>query len=157
MKTQESVPVPIYGDYSIVEKALAFLQHSLGVAGVALDQPRVVQDYLILSAKHDDREHFRILWLNSQHAVLSVEEHATGTLNQASVYPREVVRSALERGAAACILTHNHPSGTTEASQSDIALTRHLKQALALVDVKVLDHVITAGASASSMAAMGLI
>ena len=157
MNTSESTPTMAYGDYDLVDRALAYLESTLTTRGTELSSPRVVRDYLILTAKHDNREHFRVLWLDAKYRLIATEDHATGTLTQASVYPREVVRSALEHGAAACILTHNHPSGSLEASQADLALTRHLKSALALIDVKLIDHVITFGASATSLAELGQI
>ena len=93
----------------------------------------------------------------NRHRVLAYEEMFRGTLDGASVHPREVVRAALDHNAAAMIFAHNHPSGATEPSQADIALTRILKEALALVDVRVLDHFVVAAGSTASFAERGLI
>ena len=100
-------------------------------------------------------EVFEAMWLNTQNAIIEVEQISSGTLSQTSVYPREVVKSALRLNAAAVIFTHNHPSGVTEPSRADVLLTQRLKQALELVDVRVLDHIITAGSDHVSMAERG--
>ena len=98
-----------------------------------------------------------MILLDAQHRVLSVDELFRGTLTQTSVYPREVVKVALRANAAAVIFAHNHPSGVAQPSQADELLTRTLKDALALVDVKVLDHFIVAGTSILSFAERGLL
>ena len=98
-----------------------------------------------------------MLFLDSQHRLLALEELFRGTLTQTSVYPREVVVQALAHNAASVVLTHNHPSGATRPSRADEALTQTLKNALALVDVRVLDHVIVGGNKATSMAELGLL
>jgi DNA repair protein RadC len=100
---------------------------------------------------------FVALFLDSQHRVLRADELFRGTLSQTSVYPREVVKAALAANAAAVIFAHNHPSGVAQPSQADELLTRSLKEALALVDVKVLDHFIVAGHQALSFAERGLL
>jgi DNA repair protein RadC len=97
------------------------------------------------------------LWLDAQHRVIDFEEAFRGTLTQTSVYPREIVKAALARNAAAVIFAHNHPSGAAQPSQADELLTRNLKEALALVEVKVLDHFIVAGNQAISFAERGLL
>jgi len=97
------------------------------------------------------------LLLDAQHKVTSVEEAFRGTLTQTSVYPREIVKAALARNAAAVIFAHNHPSGVAQPSQADELLTRNLREALALVEVKVLDHFIVAGNQAISFAERGLL
>ena len=104
------------------------------------------------------REHeiFAVLFLDARHQLLAMEEMFRGTLTQTSVYPREVVKRALERNAAAVMLAHNHPSGVAEPSRADEFLTQTLKTALALVDVRVLDHVIVAAGQSVSMAERGL-
>jgi DNA repair protein RadC len=102
-------------------------------------------------------EVFVALFLDAQNRVIAVEELFRGTLTQTSVYPREIVKSALARNAAAVIFAHNHPSGAAQPSQADELLTRNLKEALALVDVKVLDHFIVAGNQAVSFAERGLL
>ncbi len=120
------------------------------------DSPAAVAHYLQLHMGHKPHEVFAVLFLDSQHRLLALEEMFRGTLAQTSVYPREVVLRALHHNAAAVVLAHNHPSGVAEPSRADQTLTQTLKSALALVDVRVLDHfVVTAGAT-RSMAEMGL-
>ena len=123
-----------------------------------LDSPATVRDWLRLKLAQLPHEVFMILLLDAQNRVLSSEELFRGTLSQTSVYPREVVKLVLERNAAAVILAHNHPSGVGEPSHADQALTDTLKKALALVDVRVLDHFIVAGNTAPvSFAERGLL
>lgn len=126
--------------------------------GDCLDSPQKVRDLLRLRFGDLPHEVFGVVLLDSQHRVLDVIELFRGTLAQTSVYPREVVKLCLEANAAAVILAHNHPSGSPEPSSADLALTETLKKALALVDVRVLDHFIVAGtASPLSFAERGLI
>jgi DNA repair protein RadC len=123
----------------------------------ALTSPGAVRDYLRLSLAHRQHEVFMCIWLDAQHKVVGTEEAFRGTLTQTSVYPREIVKKALARNAAAVIFAHNHPSGVAQPSQADELLTRNLREALALVDVKVLDHFIVAGNQAISFAERGLL
>jgi DNA repair protein RadC len=123
----------------------------------ALTSPGAVRDYLRLMIGGKAHEVFVCIWLDAQHRVIEGEELFSGTLTQTSVYPREVVKKALEKNAAAVIFSHNHPSGAAQPSQADELLTRNLKEALALVDVKVLDHFIVAGNQAISFAERGLL
>ena len=123
----------------------------------ALTSPGAVRDYLRLKLAARKEEAFVCMWLDAQHKVIDVEEAFSGTLTQTSVYPREIVKSALRYNAAAVIFAHNHPSGVAQPSQSDELLTRTLKDALALVEVKVLDHFIVAGHQAISFAERGLL
>lgn len=109
--------------------------------------PGQVRDWLRLKLATRQNEVFMALWLDAQNRLLKAEELFSGTLTQTSVYPREVVKSALGHNAAAVILAHNHPSGIAEPSRADELLTKALKDALAMVDVKVLDHFIVAGNS----------
>ena len=146
-------------DDQIVEKALQILQARLGT-GPVFDSPQAVGQFLAVRAgarEDQQREVFSVVFLDSQHRLIECWDAFEGTLSQASVYPREVVRRALKVGAAAVILTHNHPSGRAEPSRADENLTQTLKSALALVDVRVLDHMITAGGSWVSLAEKGLI
>ena len=113
--------------------------------GNALTTPGAVRDYLRLNLSGLAHEVFFALWLDSQNRLIAAEELFRGSLTQTSVYPREVVKKALWHNAAAVVLAHNHPSGVSEPSSADQSLTRELKQALALVDVRVLDHFIVAG------------
>jgi DNA repair protein RadC len=125
--------------------------------GDALNSPRVVRDYLQLLLGGRHQEVFLVLFLDTQHRVIASEEMFNGTLSQTSVYPREVVKRALAHNAAAVILAHNHPSGVAEPSQSDQLLTSALKQALSLVDVRVLDHFVVAVGQTLSFAEKGLL
>ena len=122
-----------------------------------LSAPSQVREYLRIMLADKEHEIFVVLYLDAQNRLIASEELFRGTLTQTSVYPREVVKRALRNNAAAAILAHNHPSGVAEPSHADEALTQALKQALALVDVKVLDHFIIAGASVVSMAERGLL
>jgi DNA repair protein RadC len=116
----------------------------------ALASPKAVRDYLRMTIGHRDVEVFFALFLSAQNHVLAVEEICKGTLTEARVYPREILRRALARNAAAVIVAHNHPSGVAEPSQADRALTAALKSVLELVDIRLLDHfVITAGHAVS--------
>ncbi len=125
--------------------------------GDALNSPGAVRDYLQLLLGGRQQEVFLVLFLDTQHRVIASEELFHGTLGQTSVYPREVVKRALAYNAAAVILAHNHPSGVAEPSQSDQHLTTALKQALGLVDVRVLDHFVVAVGQVLSFAEKGLI
>ncbi len=125
--------------------------------GPALTSPGAVRDYLKLLLRDLQHEVFVCLWLDAQHRVIEKQEAFRGSLTQTSVYPREIVKAALRANAAAVIFAHNHPSGVAQPSQSDELLTRNLKDALALVEVKVLDHFIVAGVHAISFAERGLL
>ena len=124
-------------------------------AGDALTSPTAVRDYLRLILRGKEYEVFCCVFLDAQNRVIAVEELFRGTLTQTSVYPREIIKRALAHNAAALILAHNHPSGVAEPSQADRTLTRRLADALALVDVRVLDHFIVAGASSLSFMESG--
>lgn len=140
----------------IITRALQLLALEVREAD-ALVSPDAVRDYLRLLLAGRLHEVFVVVFLDAQNRVIASEEMFRGTLTQTSVYPREVVIEALMRNAASVILCHNHPSGVPEPSGADQSLTRVLKQALALVDVRVLDHLIVAGAATVSFAERGLI
>ena len=123
----------------------------------ALTSPAACRDFLRLALAGREHEVFVAIWLDAPHRVIAVEEVFRGTLTQTSVYPREVVKQALQRNAGAVIFAHNHPSGAAQPSRADELLTRNLRDALALVDVRVLDHFIVAGAHAISFAERGLL
>lgn len=123
----------------------------------ALVSPQAVRDYLRLALAARPCEIFIGLFLDSQNRVLAAEELFRGTLAQTSVYPREVVKAALAHNAAAMIFAHNHPSGVAEPSRADELLTQALKQALALVDIRTLDHFVVAGGQITSFAERGLL
>ncbi len=139
---------------AVVELARRALAQELKERAL-FDSPQAVAHYLQLHLGHRPHEVFAVLFLDSQHRLLAMEELFRGTLTQTSVYPREVVLRALHHHAAAVVLAHNHPSGTAEPSRADEALTQTLKSALALVDVRVLDHFIVTAGACRSMAEMG--
>jgi DNA repair protein RadC len=141
---------------AVLEMARRTLAETLR-SGDALSSPAAVRDFLRLTLTGREHEVFLAVLLDAQNRVLACEELFRGTLTQTSVYPREVVKYALRHNAAAVILAHNHPSGVAEPSHADQVLTQSLKQALNLVDIKVLDHFIVAGNSALSFAERGLI
>jgi DNA repair protein RadC len=122
-----------------------------------MSSPEQVRNYLCLNLGRLPHEVFVVLFLDAQNRLLATETLFTGTLTQTSVYPREVVKRALQHNAASVILAHNHPSGLAEPSRSDEVLTLKLKEALALVDVRVLDHFVIAGNAALSFAERGLL
>jgi DNA repair protein RadC len=139
-----------------IELARRSLQEKLKESA-ALTSPGAVRDYLRLRLASRKEEAFVCIWLDAQHRAIAIEEPFRGTLTQTSVYPREIVKAALRANAAAVIFAHNHPSGVAQPSQSDELLTRNLKEALSLIEVKVLDHFIVAGHQAISFAERGLL
>jgi DNA repair protein RadC len=147
--------------HSIIDQAVKLLREEM--ASYKCDQahtftnPSKVRDYLMLSLAKKEAEEFHVLFLNNQHGLIKDECMFKGTIDGASVYPREVIKRALELNAAAVILSHNHPSGATEASVADRQITRRLKDGLALVDIRILDHIIVAHASTVSFAETGLL
>ncbi len=143
-------------DDTLIAAALAVLARRIRDTDT-LASPSAVRDYLRLLLADRKHEVFVVVLLDAQHRVLSADELFRGTLTQTAVYPREVVKLALAANAASAIFAHNHPSGVCEPSRADELLTRNLKSALALVDVKVLDHFVVAGAESISFAERGLI
>ena len=143
------------GDRTI-ERALKVLQARMR-AGEALSSPSAVRTYLQLKLAPLPHEVFAVVFLDAQNRVLAFEELFRGTLTQTSVYPREVVKAALAHNAAAVILGHNHPSGVAEPSRADELLTRSLREALALVDVRLLDHMVVGRGEVVSFAERGLL
>ena len=124
--------------------------------GVSLSSPQKVREYLTLQLGALEYEVFSILLVDQRHRLIQYVELFRGTIDGASVYPREVVKLALDKGAAACVLLHNHPSGVAEPSLADERITLRLRDALALVDIRVLDHVIVAGCDTISLAERGV-
>lgn len=141
---------------ALVQQALNLLQCEVREAD-ALVSPDAVRDYLRLLLADRPHEVFTVVFLDAQNRVLDTVEMFRGSLSQTSVYPREVVVEALARQAASVILAHNHPSGDAEPSQADKALTRTLQSALALVDVRVLDHFVVTRSTLLSFAERGLL
>jgi DNA repair protein RadC len=125
--------------------------------GTHLTSPKATRDYLTLKLGTLEREVFAVMFLDKRHRLISYQEMFQGTIDGASVHPREVVKEALKQNAAAVILAHPHPSGVAEPSQADEFITTRLKEALGLVDIRVLDHVIVAGGDTVSFSEMGLL
>ncbi|HFT7367044.1 TPA: DNA repair protein RadC [Pseudomonas aeruginosa] len=125
--------------------------------GASFSSPVAVKEYLSAKLAGFKHEVFAVLFLDTQHRLIEYSELFRGTIDSASVYPREVVKEALRLNAAAVIVSHNHPSGNPEPSDADKVLTQRLREALALVDVRTLDHIIVAGGSTISFAERGLI
>ncbi len=164
-------PAPAYGlpdgplsfRHGLRARERGVLDRALDIVGRALRErevfgtPDAVKHYLTLRLAGESVEHFGVMYLDVQNRLIAFHVHFTGTLEQTSVYPREVVRFALEHNASAVVLTHNHPSGVPTPSRADEALTQTLKVALALMDIRVLDHVIVAPGQALSMAERGLL
>ena len=162
-QAREFVPINGMGDakyaqlQAVIEMARRALREEMAM-GDALASPRAVRDYLQLAIGALPYEVFMVLLLDAQNRLIASEELFRGTLTQTSVYPREVVKLALKHNAAGAIFAHNHPSGVAEPSRADEALTASLRQALGLVEVKVLDHFIVAGNTAPlSFAERGLL
>lgn len=128
-----------------IRRALRILENRLKEPGAQLCGPNAVRDYLALWLGDREHEVFAAVFLDAQNRVIAAEELFRGTLNQTAVYPREVVKRALALNAGAVIFAHNHPSGVEEPSQADHWLTEGLKTALAMVDVRTLDHFVIAG------------
>lgn len=139
---------------AVVEMARRHLAERLRRDSV-LDNPLVVRDYLKSMLRHEPHEVFGCLFLDTKHRVLAFESLFQGSIDSTSVYPRQVVKRALAHNAAAVILCHNHPSGISEPSQADRVVTRRLKEALDLIDVRVLDHFIVGDGDPLSMAEYG--
>lgn len=130
-----------------VYRALDLVRKVLTESPISLSSPGAVRDYLLLDLAGEEREVFMCLWLNANNCLIKAERMFVGSLTQTSVYPREIVKTALRHNAAAVIIAHNHPSGSSRQSIADEDLTEALKRALDLVDVRVLDHFIVAGSS----------
>ena len=142
-------------DEDVIRMAVGIINHRFGLKRASLNSPTLVRDYLKLTLTDKTHEVFVCVFLDAQNRVIAVDELFRGTLTQTSVYPREVVKAALHHNCAAVILAHNHPSGVPEPSHADQLLTANLKQTLALVDVKVLDHFIIAADQTLSFAECG--
>jgi DNA repair protein RadC len=125
--------------------------------GVALTSPNAVRDYLQVQFSECEHEVFSCLFLDNQHRIIELVELFRGTIDGASVYPREVVKGGLERNAAAVIFTHNHPSGIADPSTADKSITQKLKDALGTVDIRVLDHFVVGSEGTYSFAEHGLL
>lgn len=149
-------PFSSHADW-IIKQAIDLLEQRVFKAGPALECPEAVRDYLRLKLMAEANEVFAVVFLDNRHQVLAYEPMFKGTINATTVYPRVVVQRALTVNAAATILCHNHPSGMVEPSQEDRTITTRLKEALAMVDVRVLDHFIIGKGNPYSFAEAGLL
>ncbi|EFH8085318.1 TPA: DNA repair protein RadC [Escherichia coli] len=138
-----------------IRKALALLECQLREPGASFTSSHAVRDWLRLQLATSEREEFIVLFLDNQHRLITHETLFTGTINHTQVHPREVVKAALKHNAAAIIIAHCHPSGLAEPSQADRRITERLKQALALVDIHLLDHLVVGGMEVVSFAERG--
>ena len=153
------MPYNIKNDDQLLHEALKVAEKRLKYEGVSLESPQAVKDYLhlkIATGSQEERESelFGVIWLNTKHQVIHTQVLFHGTLDSSSVYPRVVVKAGLAVNAGAAIVFHNHPSGNPEPSQADRVLTTKLKEALSLVDIRLLDHMVV-GASVVSLAEKG--
>lgn len=140
----------------IVDQALRIIEKYMKKGGNKLTSPVLVREFLRLKMEFLEHEVFSVLFLDNQHRLIECREMFAGTIDGASVYPREVVKAALSLNAAAVIFSHNHPSGVAEPSQADRRITQRLVEALKLVDIRVLDHLIVGSGDIYSFAETGL-
>ncbi|EAS6351347.1 DNA repair protein RadC [Salmonella enterica] len=138
-----------------IREALTLLEHQLREPGAAFTSTQAARDWLRLRMAGLEREEFMVLYLNNQHQLLAHETLFTGTVNRTEVHPREVVKAALKHNAAAVIVAHCHPSGLAEPGQADRQITERLRQALNLVDIRLLDHLVVGGMDIVSFAEHG--
>ncbi len=144
-------------DAAIIAQALDILGARLRKPGAVMDSPATTRAFLCLKLAEREHEIFAVLFLDTRHRVIAYEEIFHGTVDGAAVYPREIVKRALALNAAAVVLAHNHPSGEPDPSRADENLTVRLKDVLALVDVRVLDHIIIGGRESVSLAERGAV
>ena len=149
-------PVFPANEQRVIRRALRLLEKYLRQPSESFTSTSLTKTWLQLQMAHLEREVFIVIYLDNQHCLLERETLFTGTLSHTEVHPREVIKSALKHNAAAVILAHNHPSGTTEISQQDKHVTQRIVKALALVEVRVLDHLVV-GNDVVSFAERGLL
>ncbi len=147
----------LYSDNEIIAKALEILIKRFPLGERIFQTPRTSREFFTLKLASLEHEVFSALWLTAQNGLITYEELFRGTLTQTSVYTREVLKAALKHNAGAVIFAHNHPSGHAEPSRADEILTTELKNALALIDVRVLDHIVVGGTETISFAERGLV
>ncbi len=135
-------------EYQVLERAAEIIQKQY-MRGDVFQSPNATKDFLRFKLNQYDREVFSVMLLDNQHQLIAYRELFFGTINAASVYPREVVKVVLESQASAVVFAHNHPSGIAEPSRADIQITKHLDEALKLIDVRVLDHIVVGKDSVS--------
>lgn len=141
----------------VIAAAIRFVEEKAIYTSATLQSARETKDLLRLRIGDKEREIFCVLYLNSQHQLIEVEELFMGTIDGAAVYPREIAKAALAHNAAAVILGHNHPSGITEPSAADRRITERIVSSLGLLDIRVLDHVIVSTSESFSFAEEGLL
>ncbi|KUJ75805.1 hypothetical protein AVO42_11030 [Thiomicrospira sp. XS5] len=140
----------------ILEQAKRIYERHAKAEKIPFTDPDKVMEFLKPRLASEEREHFEVMYLNQQHEFIEVKRLFSGTINEANVYPREIIKSALELNAAAMILAHNHPGGSVKPSDADIHLTDNIKRACSYLEIKVLDHIIVGfGGEASSLARLG--
>ena len=142
-------------DDQIIAQALEILSRRMREPGVPFSDPNAVKDFLKIKMSGYEHEVFSVLYLDVKNRLIAYEEMFRGTLTQTSVYPREVAKGALKHNAVSVIFAHNHPSGVAEPSDADLRLTNQLSAALALLDIRTLDHIVVAGTVAHSFAEHG--
>lgn len=145
------------GEEHLIQSAIHLLETRLRQPGKAFNSSTATRDWLRLQLAHQEREIFMVLYLDNQNRLLEKETLFLGTINSTEIHPREIVKGALRHNAAAVILAHNHPSGCIEPSQADKTITQRLVQALGLVEVRVLDHLIVGRTDILSFAEHGLV
>jgi DNA repair protein RadC len=143
-------------DSAVVEAALEILSKRIA-KGSLLSSPQAARDYLVARISDRQDEVFGVIWLSTRHHVIDVVEMFQGTIDGCSVHPRTVVKMALAKNAAACLLFHQHPAGVADASRADELITKRLQESLALIECRVIDHVIVAGRETFSFAEKGLL
>lgn len=143
-------------EQKIIDRAVSIYENAFKRDG-ALTSPTLAQNYLRLKIGAEAQEHFGVLFLDTQHQVISFEVLHIGTVNSSSVYPRDITRRALILNASACIISHNHPSGVPEPSNADRAITVKIKEALAVFSISLLDHVVVTPIDCLSFAQRGLL
>ncbi len=141
----------------IIRSAKVLLKKRLINNNVCFTDPNLVKNFLMLEYAAKEHECFVVLFLTNQHKLIKAVEMFVGTIDSASVYPREILKTELQLNAAAVILSHNHPSGVTEPSQADKSITTKIKNSLNLIDIRVLDHIIVGGVDSFSFAEGGLL
>lgn len=142
---------------SIIQQALSILERRIYKSQDIIDNPEEMKRFLTLQFAQYEFELFGVVFIDNIHRVIAIETLFRGTLAATSIYPREVVKAALKHNAAAVVLYHNHPSGSPEPSPADIKITERLSEALKLVDIQVLDHIVVGGAVCVSFAEKGLL
>jgi DNA repair protein RadC len=142
---------------NIVNRAIEILESQARYHEMVANNPDDVKNYLRLKLAHLEHEVFAVMFLDNRHQLIEYEELFRGTIDGALVYPREIVKRALQLNAAALIIAHNHPSGVTEPSQADESITHRIKDACALMDIRLLDHIIVGLTDSVSLAEQGVI